>query len=123
MKFTAVLSIGLIVACAAPVMAQQPRQSKDSSKSIPASAKPPKGMCRIWIEGVAPAQQPAPTDCATALKNQPKNSKVIFGDDAADSSKSTPKTQLPPGAKGFQNVKPPVVIRPSNRPPGEANGR
>lgn len=113
-SFTAVLSFGLLVACAAPVMGQQAPQSKDSSKSIPASAKPPKGMCRIWIEGVAAAQQPAPTDCATALKNQPKNSRVIFGDSPSDSSKSSPKTnQIPAGAKGFQNVKPPVVIRPS----------
>ena len=120
-SFTVVLSFGLLVACAAPVMGQS-GPSKDSSKSIPASAKPPKGMCRVWIEGVAPAQQPAPTDCATALKNQPKNSRVIFGDSPSDTSKSSPKTnQLPAGAKGFQNVKPPVVVRPT-RPPTEAAG-
>jgi predicted aconitase len=115
--FCAAFAFGLIAASAAPVLAQQPSPSKDSAKSIPASARPPKGMCRIWIDGVAPAQQPAPTDCPTALKNQPKNSKVIFGDDFADTSKKAPSnTKVPPGAKGFQNVRPPVVILPT-RPP------
>ena len=56
-----VLSCGLIVATAAPVMAQGVAQ-RDSAKkgnAIPADARPPKGMCRIWIEGVPAAQQPA----------------------------------------------------------------
>ena len=91
----AVLTLSLIVATAAPVMAQQPTP-KDSSKKgatkIPADARPPKGMCRIWIDGVPAAQQPAVTDCPTAVKNQPANGRVIFGDDFADSSKkSSPK--------------------------------
>ena len=37
-------------------------------------------MCRIWIEGVPPNQQPAPTDCVTAVRNRPVNGHVIFGD-------------------------------------------
>jgi hypothetical protein len=115
---TAVLSFGLIAVCAAPAVAQQPQQSKDSSKSIPASARPPRGMCRIWIDGVPPAQQPASTDCPTAIKNKPSNGRVIFGDDFKDTTASAPKT-TPPGAKGFQNVKPPVVLVP-RRPPNEA---
>src|SRR5437868_35409 len=86
-----VLTIGLL-ACAAPVMAQQ-SQSKDSAKkslaaAIPADARPPKGMCRIWIDGVPASQQPAATDCASAVKNRPANARVIFGDDFADTSKS-----------------------------------
>lgn len=42
--------------------------------------KPPPGMCRIWVEGVKADKQPAPTDCASALKNKPTNGRVIFGD-------------------------------------------
>lgn len=44
---------------------------------------PPAGMCRIWLDEVPPAQQPAPTDCATAIKNRPTRGRVVFGDDSA----------------------------------------
>ena len=112
--------ISLIVAVAAPAMAQQPAP-KDSSKkpaSIPADARPPKGMCRVWIDGVPAAQQPAATDCQTAVKNRPNNGRVIFGDDYPDSSKTKPadKVKLPPDVKGFTGVKPPTQLLPK-RPP------
>ena len=109
-RLLVVLSCGLIVATAAPVMAQGGAQ-KDSAKkgnSIPADSRPPKGMCRIWIEGVPAAQQPAATDCPTAIKNRPSNGKVIFGDDFADSTKKADdRAKLPPNAKGFTGRKPP----------------
>jgi hypothetical protein len=97
------------LAGAAPVAAQA--NSKDSARKsaqIPADARPPKGMCRVWIDGVPAAQQPAATDCRTAVKNLPPNSRVLFGDDFADSSKAKPsdKGKLPPGVKGFTDVKP-----------------
>jgi len=107
------LSSGLFVATAAPVMAQAAAQ-KDSAKKgqlIPAESRPPKGMCRVWIEGVPAAQQPAATDCPTAIKNRPSNGKVIFGDDFADSSKKAgDKPKLPPNAKGFTSSKPPELL-------------
>jgi hypothetical protein len=37
-------------------------------------------MCRIWINGVPPGHQPAPTSCETAVRNQPPNSQIIWGD-------------------------------------------
>jgi hypothetical protein len=37
-------------------------------------------MCRIWINQVPAAQQSAPTDCASAVRNRPSNGKVLFGD-------------------------------------------
>jgi len=121
-QLTGVVTIGFLVAAAAPLMAQQPL-AKDSAKkafaaAIPADARPPKGMCRIWIDAVPAAQQPAATDCATAVKNRPSNARVIFGDDFADTSKSKTrgKVKLPPNVKGFTDVKPPVVILPK-RPP------
>jgi hypothetical protein len=40
-------------------------------------------MCRVWLDGVPAGQQPAPTDCAAAVRNRPANSRVIFGDDYA----------------------------------------
>lgn len=58
---------------------------------VPEGHRPPPGMCRIWIDGVPPGQQPAPTDCATAVRNRPANGRVIFGDDAAKSGKGKPR--------------------------------
>ena len=40
-------------------------------------------MCRIWIDGVPPGQQPAPTDCQTAVATKPANARVIWGDQTA----------------------------------------
>jgi hypothetical protein len=39
----------------------------------------PAGMCRIWIEGLPASRQPAPTDCETARRTQPRNSRIIYG--------------------------------------------
>src|SRR5437764_13522344 len=110
-----------IVAAAAPARMWAQQASKDTNRknaSIPADARPPKGMCRIWIDGVPAAQQPAATDCPTALKYRPANGRVLFGDDLADSSKAKPgdKPKLPPTAKGFTGVTgtPPVLPK---RPP------
>jgi hypothetical protein len=51
--------------------AQQPR--------MPESFTPPAGLCRLWISGVPASQQPAPTDCASAIRNRPSNAAVVFG--------------------------------------------
>ena len=61
----AVLSLGV----AASAGAQQ--SAGKQTEEIPAAYRPPKGMCRIWLKDVPPAQQPAPTDCASAVKNTP----------------------------------------------------
>ena len=119
-RLNVALTIGLLVAAAAPVMAQQPapKDSGKKSAAVPADARPPKGMCRVWIDGVPAAQQPAATDCATAVKNRPSNGRVIFGDDYADSSKTktVDKVKLPPDVKGFTGVKTTTPILPK-RPP------
>ena len=59
-----------------------PKVSPKQQPAIPPAYRPPQGMCRVWIEGVAPDQQPAPTDCVTAIRNRPSNGSVIFGDDS-----------------------------------------
>ena len=105
-----------LMAAAAPAFAQQSRDNAKKSSEVPADARPPRGMCRIWIDGVPAAQQPAATDCQTAVKNRPANGRVIFGDDFIDTAKAkgSEKGKLPPTAKGFTDVKPPVVPK---RPP------
>ena len=57
-----------------------------SSSDVPDSHRPPPGMCRIWIDGVPPTHQPAPTDCATAIRKRPMNARVVFGSDAPSGS-------------------------------------
>ena len=46
---------------------------------LPSGYNPPAGLCRVWIDGVAPNRQPAPVDCATAFRTHPANSRVIVG--------------------------------------------
>jgi hypothetical protein len=121
-QLSSVVPFVLLVAIATPVKAQR-GASRDSAKkaAIPADARPPKGMCRVWIKGVPAAQQPAATDCPTAVKNLPANARILFGDDYADSAKSkeTGKPKLPPNIKGFTETKPPTRPLPKRRPDGE----
>ncbi len=47
--------------------------------AVPVSMLPPAGLCRIWIHEVPASQQPAPTDCATALRQKPANGTILYG--------------------------------------------
>jgi hypothetical protein len=82
--------IGVIVALGVLVAASRsdaqvrsfttPERRPEQRVSIPRAYLPPKGLCRIWIDSVPPRQQPAPTDCATAIRNKPQNGRVIFSE-------------------------------------------
>jgi hypothetical protein len=89
---TTTLALVFTLALAAPAAAQE-------KPDIPKEHRPPPGMCRIWLDSVPSGQQPATTDCATALKNRPRNGRVIFGDDYAKSDKKKPPI------KGFTDDK------------------
>jgi hypothetical protein len=67
--------------------AQQSQQTQRGEQIVPPGFYPPAGMCRIWVNGVPAAQQPAPTDCASAVRNRPMNGKVLFGDEPPKSKK------------------------------------
>jgi hypothetical protein len=73
----------LLVALAAPAWAQGAEQGKAVD---PGAHQPPPGMCRIWINDVPADRQPAPTDCATAMRRRPSNARVIFGDEVRSKS-------------------------------------
>ncbi|MBA4071222.1 MAG: hypothetical protein C0497_05200 [Gemmatimonas sp.] len=71
------------LSCILPVLllssalaAQEPR---GQHPRMPDAFTPPAGLCRLWISGVPASQQPAPTDCANAVKNRPSNAAVVFG--------------------------------------------
>jgi hypothetical protein len=69
--------------------------NRTQGPAIPREYRPPAGMCRVWIEGVPANQQPAPTDCVTAVRNKPVNGSVIFGDDSPKHDKEKPKKGKP----------------------------
>jgi hypothetical protein len=111
LRFAMPAVLGLIVS-AGVVEAQRPVPVKPQAPATPQSQSlreqivppgffPPAGMCRIWINGVPAGQQPAPTDCASAVRNRPANGRVLFGDDPpknkkgkSDKSKSSTTDQL-----------------------------
>lgn len=115
------LVVVLLVLVAAPLGAQG--QQRGTNADVPATHRPPPGMCRIWIDGVPPGRQPAPTDCATALRRRPPNARVIFGDEVRvprtnfappPRTDATPRTDAPP-----RSPTPPIT--PLNRPPAPAD--
>ncbi len=76
--------------------------------SIPREYLPPAGMCRVWIDDVPAAQQPAPTDCPTAIQKKPANARVIYGE---EKGKAKGLEKVP--VKGFTRPggekKPPLI--------------
>ena len=52
---------------------------RSTGTSFPDAGSLPAGTCRIWIEGVPANRQPAATDCDTARRRQPSNSRIIYG--------------------------------------------
>lgn len=96
MNRVAVTMLVLIGALAAPgsAHAQRPAKKQVPTKvSVPKQFQPPEGMCRIWLEGVPLARQPAPTDCGTALRDRPAKGRIVFGD-------SVPKLRSRPVKRG-----------------------
>lgn len=79
----------------------EPKAQKDSEKNapIPKEYLPPPGMCRIWVDNVPANRQPAPTDCATAIRNRPPNARVIFPPGKAGEQKAAPGRGRPDTTK------------------------
>jgi hypothetical protein len=55
------------------------RRRGSELEAVPPQYAPPSGMCRIWVHGVPATQQPAPTQCANAVRVRSANSQVVFG--------------------------------------------
>lgn len=91
-----------------PAGAQQRGKDSGQDNDVPKSHRPPPGMCRVWLDDVPPGQQPASTDCKSALRSKPAKARVIFGDDYVDTGK-----RRDPSLKGFKNIE---------KKPAEAKG-
>lgn len=74
----------LAAALAFPTLARAQGTPRPQMPVVPREMMPPAGKCRIWMEGVSPSRQPAPTDCQTALRQKPANGTVIFGPSERD---------------------------------------
>ena len=73
---------------APPKAAERPvPQKNEKAASVPKDYIPPRGMCRIWVDNVPAARQPAPTDCTTAIRNRPPNARVVFGPERTNDTK------------------------------------
>jgi len=108
--FTASLSLSAVAL--APVLATsalsaQPVRPKQP-EAVPREYLPPVNMCRVWIDGVPAAQQPAPTDCPTAIQKKSANGRVLYGEDK-DKSKSTEKLPVKGFAKPGSEKRPPLI--------------
>jgi hypothetical protein len=90
---SALLALACTAGLAGAARAQQSRQQ--GADFVPKAYRPPPGMCRIWLDKVPAKQQPAPTDCRTAVHDKPTSGKVIFGDDYVDKGKKTEDKELP----------------------------
>ena len=93
-----IVALGSLAAAPA-AHAQRPKQDNKPANSQ-SQGVPPK-MCRVWLDGVPADRQPAPTDCATAMRNRPPNARIIFGKDSKDSDERTS-----PRRSGVDSTKP-----------------
>jgi hypothetical protein len=69
-----------LVAPLGGTLAAQAGTKDTKATPVPEAAMPPAGMCRVWLRDVPERQQPAPTDCSTAIKSMPRDAQVLFGD-------------------------------------------
>ena len=96
-------------------------QSAGAQGGVPEAYRPPPGMCRIWIEGVPPERQPAPTDCATAVRRRPANAHVVFGDlsgaNDPPANANTTSPGAPPPAGTTQPAPAPPPAPAAKQPP------
>jgi hypothetical protein len=102
-----ILSVTLLVPVQAGAQSLAPPKARDSSAqkvvrepAVPKQYLPPAGMCRIWVNNVPAARQPAPTSCETAIRNRPPNARILFPPDRpTDSKKSAPVRPRPDTTK------------------------
>lgn len=116
------------VVCLAPAVAAAQGTPRPQLPDVPRHMIPPAGKCRIWMDGVTPAQQPAPTDCQTALRQKPANGTVIFGpmerEMAPSGFRSTPPASRSDSARRTQATRGRVTPRrepPDTTKPPEAS--
>lgn len=107
-----------LVAVGAPLGAQARPQPQDPKPQVPRTHLPPSGMCRIWLDNVPASQQPAPTDCASAVRNLPRNGRVVFSEEP----RANPRLPIVKSLKEPESPRkaaPPLPAPPKTGPDGK----
>lgn len=74
------LTVGLVGAVAAVAPLEAQGRGRNGNAGVPPGHLPPAGQCRVWVDGVPPGRQAAPTDCATARAQAVRyGGRVIYG--------------------------------------------
>lgn len=107
-RLLAAVAVLVVLPMTAPAQARTGR----TADTVPDRMLPPAGKCRIWMSGVPAPQQPAPTDCATALRQRPANGIVLYG----PSARETGRERFDPRA-GVTPAKPQRESTPSQAKP------
>ena len=104
MRYFAVLILALTALIPSRGASQESApKTEQKGAPVPKAYLPPAGMCRVWVDNVPAARQPAPTDCATAIRNRPPNARVVF----PAGKSAEPKSLAPGRAKGDTTKKKP----------------
>lgn len=111
---------GLLVATPAAAQSTSAKQKQAQPRVPPAREEvpnrllPPPGMCRVWVNNVPARQQPAPTDCANAIRNRPPNGRVIFSEEAAPDPRrrAQPKNEERTRERPPDRPQPPAKTKP-----------
>ncbi|MBA3658898.1 MAG: hypothetical protein H0W67_04810 [Gemmatimonadales bacterium] len=75
-RYPAWLAAFAIVAATATASAQT-----SNGPTIPRGQWPRPGLCRLWVDGIAPGRQPPVTDCATAERQAEYGIHLLYGGD------------------------------------------
>lgn len=94
----------------APAVLSGQARPDEGGVTIPEGARPPEGMCRVWLPDVPERQQPAPTDCASALRTRPRNAILLFGDLSREAKQPPRRESTPVRPSLFDDV----ILRRSN---------
>ncbi|HVZ48236.1 MAG TPA: hypothetical protein VG916_05605, partial [Gemmatimonadaceae bacterium] len=98
-----VIAVSAAAVLVAPVLAAQGKPKEEAEVVVPESAWPPDGMCRVWLRDVPERQQPAPTDCATALRTRPRDATLLIGEPKKD-ARLVPDRVTPPDDAGRRSL-------------------
>jgi hypothetical protein len=107
-----VLVFAAMAAGSVSLQAQARPQPQDPKPAVPRTHLPPPGMCRIWLDNVPATQQPAPTDCASAVRNQPRNGRVIFSDEPRNPKLPIKSLNPDPAPRRIRDEPNPPVTKP-----------
>ena len=89
-SLNSLVALGMLLTTSTAIAQAQKGNERPTTQQEPSA---PAGMCRVWLNGVRADSQPAPTDCASALRNRPPNARVIFGKQG--DQRSLPRNPLP----------------------------